>query len=244
MPVASQIMWFPLMVATSYWFYIALQPRENSRPAQRWKEAGITLLVILLPAWMLTLTAMLLWAVGIITLWIFLQHTAWVRAPLPLTRLVGMYAGLFLFGWGIGKWGLNLNNVLITTLAPLLEWCAIQPLLLWQIAVHTMGVIWSIWGGTLFVRTVLDPFGKSTPTVNEAELRRGRMIGNLERLLIYILALLQVWSLVSVTVAVKAIARFKKLEEQQFAEYFLIGTLSSLLFSVITIVWVMWLIHH
>jgi len=105
-----------------------------------------------------------------------------------------------------------------------------------------MGIIWSIWGGTLFVRTVLDPFARAASTVNEEELRRGRMIGNMERLLIYLLALLNVWSLASVTVAVKAIARFKKLEEQEFAEYFLIGTLSSLLFAIITVLVVLWLL--
>ncbi len=98
---------------------------------------------------------------------------------------------------------------------------------------YFIGFIWMVWGGTAFVRAVLAPFSSNrSGGISGEELQRGKVIGNLERLLIYLLIQMNMLGLITLTVGLKAVARFKKLEEKDFAEYFLIGTLSSLLFAV------------
>jgi hypothetical protein len=69
--------------------------------------------------------------------------------------------------------------------------------------------------------------------VPEGELARGRLIGILERALVLTLVLLGQFGALGLVVAAKAIARFRGLEDRDFAEYFLIGTLASLLHAVL-----------
>ena len=242
MPTETPVMYIPMMVASSYWFYVALQPIPALASRRGVLEVGLTIICAILPMGMLSFPAMLAWVVFVGMLWLLLRHTRLLRAPLPLSRFFMISIVLLGISFLIGKWGFAPHRPITRLLTQALQFAGFSSDALWKGAVYLMGIIWSIWGGTLFVRTVLDPFARAESTVNEEELRRGRMIGNMERLLIYLLALLNVWSLASVTVAVKAIARFKKLEEQEFAEYFLMGTLSSLLFAVITVIVVLWLL--
>jgi hypothetical protein len=65
-----------------------------------------------------------------------------------------------------------------------------------------------------------------------AELARGRLIGVLERAIALTLVLLGEYGALGLVVAAKALARFRGLEERDFAEYFLIGTLASLLVAL------------
>lgn len=68
------------------------------------------------------------------------------------------------------------------------------------------------------------------PTVPGA----GAMIGNLERILSAVFLSLSALSSIGLIYTAKSIARFKLIEENQgFAEYYLIGTLFSILFVVI-----------
>jgi hypothetical protein len=62
----------------------------------------------------------------------------------------------------------------------------------------------------------------------------GEAIGNLERILILTLLLEKNYATIGLVVAAKTIARYKKLEEKDFAEYFLIGTLISILIAVLS----------
>jgi hypothetical protein len=68
--------------------------------------------------------------------------------------------------------------------------------------------------------------------VPEGELARGRLIGILERALVLTLVLLGEFGALGFVVAAKALARFRGLDDRDFAEYFLIGTLASLLHAV------------
>lgn len=65
------------------------------------------------------------------------------------------------------------------------------------------------------------------------DVARGRMIGLLERALALTLVLLGEFAAIGLIIAAKALARFKALENREFAEYFLIGTLASLLLAVV-----------
>ncbi len=61
----------------------------------------------------------------------------------------------------------------------------------------------------------------------EAELRRGKIIGIAERLLIYYFVLTSSLSAIGFVLAAKGFTRFRELDDRNFAEYVLIGTLLS-----------------
>jgi hypothetical protein len=61
----------------------------------------------------------------------------------------------------------------------------------------------------------------------EAELRRGKIIGIVERLLIYYFVLTSSLSAIGFVLAAKGFTRFRELDDRNFAEYVLIGTLLS-----------------
>lgn len=65
------------------------------------------------------------------------------------------------------------------------------------------------------------------------ELARGRAIGALERALTLTLVLLGQYTAIGLIIAAKSLARFKALEDREFAEYFLVGTLASLLLALL-----------
>jgi hypothetical protein len=65
------------------------------------------------------------------------------------------------------------------------------------------------------------------------DIARGRTIGVLERAITLTLLLLGQFGALGLVIAAKSIARFKALEDRDFAEYFLIGTLASLLLALL-----------
>lgn len=65
------------------------------------------------------------------------------------------------------------------------------------------------------------------------EVTRGRAIGVLERALALTLVLLDQYGALGLVIAAKALARFKAMEDRDFAEYFLVGTLASLLLALL-----------
>lgn len=62
----------------------------------------------------------------------------------------------------------------------------------------------------------------------------GEAIGNLERILILTLVLQQNYLTIGVVLAGKTLARYKKLDEKNFAEYFLIGSFTSIIVVFLT----------
>lgn len=61
----------------------------------------------------------------------------------------------------------------------------------------------------------------------------GRVIGGLERLVIAIGVIAHSWEVLAAVIALKTVARFKELDKQLSAEYFLIGSLFSLLWAIV-----------
>jgi hypothetical protein len=70
----------------------------------------------------------------------------------------------------------------------------------------------------------------------------GRAIGYLERLLTLTFVLLGEYEALALILAAKSIARFQELKERKFAEYYLIGTLSSITFAMLVGIFTSWLI--
>lgn len=64
------------------------------------------------------------------------------------------------------------------------------------------------------------------------DIARGRTVGALERALALTFVLLGQFGALGLLVAAKSLARFKALDDREFAEYFLIGTLASLLLAL------------
>jgi len=92
--------------------------------------------------------------------------------------------------------------------------------------------------GVTLVRAVLDLPGlqmrrDEDRTSGAIDVARGRAIGALERAVGLSLVLLGEYGALGLIIAAKSLARFKALEDRDFAEYFLIGTLSSLLLALL-----------
>lgn len=110
-----------------------------------------------------------------------------------------------------------------------------------QVLLLGAGYWYAMFGGIGVVRLVLALVpvaekagaGGEGITVPEGELVRGRIIGVLERALVLTLVLVGQYGALGLIVAAKAVARFRGLEDRDFAEYFLIGTLASLLHAVL-----------
>jgi hypothetical protein len=91
-------------------------------------------------------------------------------------------------------------------------------------------------GGTHVVRGILDKVG-TIPTeapdsgsdrkLDTREYNRGRIIGNIERALLAVTVALGAYEAMGLILAAKGLVRIKQFEEVDFAEYFLIGTLTS-----------------
>jgi hypothetical protein len=62
----------------------------------------------------------------------------------------------------------------------------------------------------------------------------GATIGVLERVIVCSLVLVGEYAAIGLVVAAKTIARFKQLEDRQFAEYYLLGTLASVSVAILT----------
>jgi len=82
---------------------------------------------------------------------------------------------------------------------------------------------------------VLPPSPPGLPAVlDRREYNAGRFIGVLERLLVYLAVLQGQYMAIDLILAAKGFARFKELDERDFAEYVLIGTL-LLVTSAVTV---------
>jgi hypothetical protein len=108
-------------------------------------------------------------------------------------------------------------------------------------------VVFSLRGGTFIVRGVLSK-GRTLPgyprqssingaapehrKVDVVEYNRGRIIGNIERLLLLVFVAMQAWEALAFLITAKGLFRSRDLEQADFAEYFLVGTLISSMIAV------------
>jgi hypothetical protein len=106
------------------------------------------------------------------------------------------------------------------------------------IAVVMLGMLLCISEANIVVRVVIENFnlkpsdsdssGETKPVEAAIEYKRGRVIGLLERLILFYLVLGHQFGALGFVIAAKTMARFKNLEDKNFAEYFLVGTLLSI----------------
>ena len=89
---------------------------------------------------------------------------------------------------------------------------------------------------SVFIRKLFTSISPKTyPKTNLEELKAGNIIGKLERIIIAILLLNNQFGVIGFVLTAKSIARFKQMENRDFAEKYLIGTLTSFLIVLISI---------
>ena len=101
----------------------------------------------------------------------------------------------------------------------------------------------AVWMGAVVVGRWVEPFAAHLGERHPGLARAGRMIGLIERALIFIAVLLRIEALVGFVVAAKAILRFPEIREpghQALAEYYLVGSLASVLWAVVIGVLTRW----
>ncbi len=68
--------------------------------------------------------------------------------------------------------------------------------------------------------------------ITKHDLSRGKLIGYIERMLVLILTFYGAFPAIGFIVAAKSISRFKQMDDRNWAEYFLLGTLTSMLLGI------------
>lgn len=88
--------------------------------------------------------------------------------------------------------------------------------------------------GNVVCRTLFKVTGLAAATAPAAtpDYRAGRVIGILERLILAAGILLNSWEILAAVIALKTVARFQKMDQREFAEYFLVGSLFSILWTI------------
>ena len=85
---------------------------------------------------------------------------------------------------------------------------------------------------SITIKLKLSQTGLDRVPVDPAKANVGAFIGTLERILIVLLLSLQEYAAIGLVLTAKSIARYEKLKEQDFAEYYLLGTLLSTLLAI------------
>jgi len=113
--------------------------------------------------------------------------------------------------------------------------------IVFEIAVYLVAIITLTWGGNLFCRFVLHLSGvRAVPDQKADEqspdpaaaAKAGRFIGSIERILILLGLAANSWEMLVAVIALKTVGRYQELDKQIRAEYFLLGSLASILWAV------------
>ncbi len=167
--------------------------------------------------------------------------------------LLGM-AGLAAWSvWFSPRMGLAFRPELAAWAAQVESWTTFTALLRGlgdaRMQLMLFGLLLSANEANLVIRAVFDRLDlKPRPradalTVDEGEFNRGRVIGMLERLLLYSFVLQAQYGAIGFVLAAKAFTRSKALDDRAFAEYVLIGTLLSAGLALLTGGAVKWLLQ-
>jgi hypothetical protein len=108
-----------------------------------------------------------------------------------------------------------------------------------QVIIILTGLFFLLNESNFLIRLVFElsgkvPVTKDTRELDKKELNAGRIIGILERIIIFFFIIIGQYAAVGFVIAAKGVVRYKELENRNFAEYFLIGTLLSSLLSMFT----------
>ncbi|OPX32421.1 MAG: hypothetical protein B1H09_00460 [Gemmatimonadaceae bacterium 4484_173] len=156
-------------------------------------------------------------------------------------RQIGLIFGTLAFFWAFrpdssltpSRFGIYLEQAFFSFFFPL-DGCEAE---IWKnFWIIIVGIHLSASELNLGIRMILSRLNAepgSNDTVDQKEYNRGRIIGVLERTLVFILFLTGSASAVGFVITAKGLIRFSELNKRDFAEYFLVGTLLSVTGSLI-----------
>ena len=170
--------------------------------------------------------------------------------PISALLLVAFAVGAMYFPWRRAGWTTPARALLLEAAAlvaaVVLAWLARDMVrstragFFWgRVGVLAAAYCYACCGGAVLIRRVLElvHVGEAPGTggiaVPASELSRGLVIGVLERAIVLTLVLLGQFGALGLVIAAKALTRFRALDDRDFAEYVLIGTLASLLFALL-----------
>jgi len=105
--------------------------------------------------------------------------------------------------------------------------------------IYLLSYIVAVVSGHFFVRIILRMY----PLPEKGGLEgAGAIIGILERIFTLTLVLIGQYTALALILTAKSIARFEELKNRKFAEYYLIGTLSSILFAMLIGIFTLWVL--
>jgi hypothetical protein len=175
-----------------------------------------------------------------------LNRTRSQKQSLELYVTRQLITALLLYGvWRVSLpmeaagWSVSVEQWLVGTTGGLHEYLYVN---FTRILLITACYLFMIDGGTRIVKGILEKFPslyeralesiRSDPPAVPVE-NAGEWIGVLERLLALTFVLTGSYSAIAFALAAKSIARFKELENKDFAEYYLLGTSASLVSAVV-----------
>lgn len=97
-------------------------------------------------------------------------------------------------------------------------------------------IIWK--PAEILISLVFEAISKQSETAkeNQGDLRNGALIGKLERIIVVALVFLNAPTAIGFVLTAKSVARYKQLENQSFAEHYLIGTLLSVSIALAAVI--------
>lgn len=228
------------LVLANIWLLTRLPGHFRSDPAPArfwWYKAGIELAaLVLLYAWS--------WGGAMAMAAVVLLNFAGFRVerglqPRNFGRLAIGLGGLLVFSFCLGPAArVEFRPAIVASAASLAGISSFHGL--WLVAAQPrflltlLGLLLCANESNLIIRAVFDWLDlkprvspASGGVVDVGEFNRGRVIGLLERALLYSFVLQSQYGAIGFVLAAKAFTRFKALDDRPFAEYVLIGTLLS-----------------
>jgi hypothetical protein len=194
---------------------------------------GATLLLPFSPTWAaVVVTLLVVNFVG----WRIERHS---RRKDLARLLLGAVQLAVLSVWLSPRLGTGFRPGFYGSMATLGEWTAATPLvdlmLSSRFQLVFLGLLLAANESNLLIRGLFDwldlkprsPASAGVGMVDIGEFNRGRIIGVLERILLYSFVLQAQYGAIGFILAAKAFTRFKALDDRPFAEYVLVGTLLS-----------------
>lgn len=152
-----------------------------------------------------------------------------LRAAAMKLVAAGILSLVFLMPFGGSRFAYRMPQLDLTGLG----WMLLKniPLHAWMLGYLTaMGL------GSLLVAALLSNLQRQLAGGEQSEegmRHAGRLIGFFEAFIVVTLVAVNQWPAISFLLAAKAIGRFKQMEDQRFAEYFLIGTLANVSIAIV-----------
>lgn len=220
----------PLLLFLNTWLISRLYFTFQDRPLsfKQWLLLGLVQLLligILKPGYPT------LWLAIAVVVSLTIPEFVTARDRLNETRLAGVF---IVFATALAvHWQYHVSSWLVTAHSP----DTLRPIFL-----GLLGLLLVANEANLAIRGLLHRFhlepvtdkNDRSSTLDDREYNAGRVIGILERGLIYlVLVVAQNYNVIALILAAKGFARFRQMDEREFAEYVLIGTLASLLLTTV-----------